>query len=91
MCLFSPILRDLWLIYSYPKSDLFDTPLKNESMTKSMRIILVVLIILNMIVLLGQIWPEGAPPFAREVNILFLALSLLYFLSQIMGRKGGTT
>ncbi|HYR11767.1 MAG TPA: hypothetical protein VEQ60_28545 [Longimicrobium sp.] len=43
------------------------------------RALLVVLIILNAVVLLGQLWPAGAPPFARAVNILFLALSLAVF------------
>ena len=42
----------------------------------------VILIILNSIVLLGQIYPEGAPPFARIVNILFLILSLIYFIKK---------
>jgi len=40
----------------------------------------IILIILNSIVLLGQIYPEGVPPFARIVNILFLILSLIYFI-----------
>ena len=44
------------------------------------RIALSVLLVLNVIVLLGQVWPEGAPPFARAVNIAFLAMSLAYFL-----------
>lgn len=39
-----------------------------------------VLIVLNIVVLLGQVYPEGAPPFARVVNILFLILSLLFFV-----------
>jgi hypothetical protein len=37
------------------------------------------LLALNLVVLVGQIWPEGAPPFARLVNIVFLAGSLLFF------------
>ncbi|MBL7883554.1 MAG: hypothetical protein JNL69_05770 [Bacteroidia bacterium] len=41
------------------------------------------LIVLNLIVLLGQVYPEGAPPFAREVNIVFLVLSLTFFILQI--------
>ena len=45
--------------------------------------IIIILIILNLIVLLGQIWPEGVPPFARIVNILFLVCSLIYFIYQI--------
>lgn len=45
--------------------------------------ILIVLIILNSMVLLGQIYPEGVPPFAKFVNIGFLVMSLIYFLSQL--------
>ena len=45
--------------------------------------VLIVLLVLNCIVLLGQLWPEGAPPFARAVNILFLLLSLVYFVGAI--------
>jgi len=37
--------------------------------------------VLNAVVLLGQVWPEGAPPFARIVNIVFLVLSFLFFIS----------
>jgi len=44
----------------------------------------IILIILNSIVLLGQIYPEGVPPFARIVNILFLILSLIYFIKKSM-------
>ncbi|MFT7619504.1 MAG: hypothetical protein ACI97A_003160 [Planctomycetota bacterium] len=47
----------------------------------------IVLLVLNVIVLLGQIWPEGAPPFARTVNILFLVGSLIFFV-QTLRRKG---
>ncbi len=49
--------------------------------TKTQKTILIVLLVLNLVVLLGQLWPEGAPPFARAVNIVFLAGSLIYFLS----------
>lgn len=45
-----------------------------------MRALLIPLIILNIVVLLGQLWPEGAPPFARVVNIIFLIVSLGYYL-----------
>lgn len=45
----------------------------------SRKIPIVLLTLLNLVVLLGQLWPEGAPPFARKVNILFLSLSLVYF------------
>jgi hypothetical protein len=50
------------------------------------RPILLVLVVLNCVVLLGQLWPEGAPPFARVVNILFLLLSLAYFIAVL--RRG---
>jgi hypothetical protein len=46
---------------------------------KAPRILLLVLVILNAIVLLGQLWPAGAPPFARSVNIAFLSASLCYY------------
>ena len=53
------------------------------------RVFVVLLIVLNCVVLLGQLWPEGAPPFARAVNILFLVLSLLYFIIALRGRGAG--
>jgi hypothetical protein len=49
-------------------------------MTKR-KTLLVLLIILNSVVLMGQIYPEGVPPFARIVNIVFLVSSLLFFFS----------
>jgi hypothetical protein len=49
----------------------------------STRPLLVLLLVLNVVVLLGQILPEGAPPFARTVNIVFLVLSLIYFLNAL--------
>jgi hypothetical protein len=52
------------------------------------RMVLLVLLLLNAIVLLGQLWPEGAPPFARTVNIAFLIASFLYFLMALSGRVG---
>lgn len=51
------------------------------SIARSNKVILIVLIVLNLVVLLGQLWPEGAPPFAHIVNILFLVLSLGFFVS----------
>jgi len=51
-----------------------------KSLTKSL---LLILIVLNIVVLAGQVWPDGAPPFARTVNIGFLVASLLYFLLQL--------
>ena len=45
--------------------------------------ILIVLILLNVVVLLGQLWPEGAPPFARYVNVVFLFATLFYFVQAL--------
>lgn len=55
-------------------------------MTKN-KTLLIILIILNSIVLLGQIYPEGAPPFARIVNIIFMISSLIFFISMIKQKK----
>ncbi len=51
------------------------------------KVLLIILMILNVIVLTGQIWPEGVPPFAKVVNIVFLVLSLLFFLSLFKKNK----
>lgn len=48
---------------------------------------LFILLLLNAVVLLGQLWPEGAPPFARAVNIVFLAANLL-FLALVLRSRG---
>jgi uncharacterized phage infection (PIP) family protein YhgE len=48
---------------------------------------LIVLLVLNFVVLLGQVWPEGAPPFARIVNIIFLVLSFVYFVAAFRTSK----
>ena len=40
------------------------------------RWLVILLLILNAVVLLGQLWPEGAPPFARTVNVAFLTINL---------------
>jgi hypothetical protein len=53
------------------------------------RPVLAILLLLNAVVLLGQIWPAGAPPFARAVNILFLVLSLGVFGRLWLARPGG--
>jgi hypothetical membrane protein len=55
-------------------------------MTKNKTTLLILLIVLNSVVLLGQIYPEGVPPFARIVNIVFLVSSLIYFVLQV--KKG---
>jgi hypothetical protein len=51
------------------------------------RPLLWLLILLNSVVLLGQLWPEGAPPFARMVNIIFLLLSLPTFIILLRRRR----
>jgi hypothetical protein len=48
---------------------------------------LIILLVLNFVVLLGQVWPQGAPPFARIVNIVFLVLSLVYFVTAFRTSK----
>ncbi|MBL7898113.1 MAG: hypothetical protein JNJ99_06235 [Crocinitomicaceae bacterium] len=48
---------------------------------------LIILIILNAMVLLGQIWPEGMPPFAKTVNVIFLVCSLIYFTYHLLKKK----
>ncbi len=55
-------------------------------MNTRIRTIAIVLLVLNAVVLLGQIWPEGAPPFARAVNIAFLAGNLLFLVSAMRRR-----
>lgn len=49
---------------------------------RSHRAFVIVLLVLNAVVLLGQLWPAGAPPFARGVNIAFLALNAVYLASR---------
>lgn len=56
-------------------------------MTKPGKVFLIVLIVMNVMVLTGQLWPAGAPPFARVVNIAFLILSLGLFIRKMMDRK----
>lgn len=46
----------------------------------------VVLLVLNAMVLLGQVWPEGAPPFARGANITFLVLNAVYLIMGLSKR-----
>ncbi len=57
---------------------------------RARRSVLIVLVVLNCIVLLGQLWPEGAPPFARAVNILFLLFSLVYFVAAMVAAFGSS-
>ena len=51
----------------------------------------VLLAIVNVVVLLGQIWPEGAPPFARIVNIVFLVASLAVFVTLAKGKRAAAS
>lgn len=44
---------------------------------------LIALLILNTMVLMGQIWPEGAPPFASIINIITLFLDLMLLITLI--------
>ncbi|MBW8360302.1 MAG: hypothetical protein K0M63_10945 [Weeksellaceae bacterium] len=55
-------------------------------MSKREKTILIILTVLNAVVLLGQIYPEGAPPFAAWVNIVFLVASLIYFISRFSSK-----
>lgn len=55
--------------------------------SSSRKAFLILLVIVNAMVLLGQLWPEGAPPFARVVNIFFLAASLGYFVAELRSRR----
>lgn len=47
------------------------------------RAVLIVLIVGNALVLLGQLWPEGVPSFARQVNIAILVANVLVFGFQL--------
>jgi hypothetical protein len=51
------------------------------------RPLLILLIVLNVVVLLGQLWPEGAPPFARVVNIVTLVADLPVLIGLLRGRR----
>lgn len=52
----------------------------------SSRPILIVLIVVGIMVLLGRVWPEGAPPFAPYVDVAFVVAALLVFASLL--RRG---
>lgn len=49
--------------------------------------ILIIIAFLNAMVLLGQVWPEGAPPFARIVNIITLVVNLIFVFLMIRKQK----
>lgn len=52
-----------------------------HSSMKNNKVFLLLLIILNTMVLLGQLWPAGAPPFANLVNITTIILNLILLIS----------
>lgn len=55
---------------------------------KTPRSLVILLLVLNAIVLLGMLWPEGAPPFARIVNIVTIAGTIVLLLSWLTaGRR----
>ncbi|MBK9106590.1 MAG: hypothetical protein IPL92_19030 [Saprospiraceae bacterium] len=54
-------------------------------MPTAKRMFIIILLVLNAIVLLGQIWPEGAPSFAHIVNIITLGLNVSFLLTLIKG------
>ena len=43
----------------------------------------------NTMVLVGQLWPEGAPPFAYHVNVATLGSDVLTFLYMFLRSGGG--
>lgn len=49
----------------------------------------IALAIPNAVVLLGQLWPEGAPPFARGVNVAFLAANLVFLAAKALQPGAG--
>ena len=51
------------------------------------RLIVGSLMLLNVVVLAGQIWPEGAPPFAKTVNVVFLVASLTFLASSLRNSR----
>lgn len=51
------------------------------------RTILTLLIVFNCMVLVGQIWPAGAPPFARWVNIFTLVADISFLMSLLRQSK----
>lgn len=55
-------------------------------MKKINTLLLIVLAVLNAIVLIGQLWPAGAPPFARTVNIITLLLNLIFIGILLTGK-----
>jgi len=65
----------------------FGTRFIAETLAKMKKTITIILILLNTMVLLGQIWPEGVPPFDRVVNITFLGGNLIFLIYHIQQNK----
>lgn len=53
----------------------------------SRKSILSILLVLNVLVLVGQLWPEGAPPFARIINIITLIVDIVVLSSYLKKEK----
>lgn len=51
--------------------------------SKFVKTAVIILLVLNLVVMLGQLWPEGAPPFAGTVNIAFLTLNALFLIATL--------
>jgi hypothetical protein len=64
-----------------------ESQLRKRTEAQVHRSFLWLLVVLNAVVLLGQLWPAGAPPFSRAVNIVFLVLALGYFVRAAIGRS----
>jgi hypothetical protein len=47
----------------------------------------IVLLLANAMVLLGMLWPEGAPPFAHTVNLATLVANVIAFA--VLARGSG--
>ena len=54
-------------------------------------VLYVVLLVANSLVLLGVLWPEGAPPFAHTVTVATLVANVLVFLTFVMRRRSPKT
>jgi hypothetical protein len=45
----------------------------------------IVLLVANALVLLGIVWPEGAPPFAYTINLATLIANVVVFAMLVRG------
>ena len=59
-------------------------------MSRRLRVFIGTLLPLNAIVLLGQLWPDGAPPFAQAVNVGVLALDLVLLVLLLTSGRPST-